>query len=325
MSCPTTRPTISMIANVNRYWTSLTANENRGGTKKKSKARTFAIAAKTAGPRPARGRRDHREQEHHHDVREVEVGPSGVARAVAAAVAPAAIAYPRHRTGGIRRARRRSAGGIARNQDDVEFAALARCSAAISRSQRPQRRTVRRPSQHDGREVVLARVADQAARDRGGGNRRGLCVERCREPQRVHDRGARDSGRRESRRLDVDRMPPRIERRGETGCVAHHGVVASLGPIADEDRGLRAPDVAADVVATVAAHLVVDTVGRAPQRELAQREQVALAEEVLRRALGLLGNVDLAFACSRTSRSSGGRSTSTTSSALSNTRSGSVS
>jgi len=48
------KPTASMIANVRKYWTSLTAKERRGGTKKKSKALTLSTAASAAGPRPRR-------------------------------------------------------------------------------------------------------------------------------------------------------------------------------------------------------------------------------------------------------------------------------
>ena len=45
----------------------------------------------------------------------------------------------------------------------------------------------------------------------------------------------------------------------------------------------------------VAAHLRIDAVGGAAQREFAQREQVALAEEVSDRALRLFGKIDLAI------------------------------
>ena len=45
----------------------------------------------------------------------------------------------------------------------------------------------------------------------------------------------------------------------------------------------------------VAAHLRVDALGGAAQRQLAQRVEVAGLEEVLERALGLLGDVDLAL------------------------------
>ncbi len=54
VSWPVINPTASMMMNVSRYCTSLTANEKRGGTKKKSKAPTLNIAASAAGPRPKR-------------------------------------------------------------------------------------------------------------------------------------------------------------------------------------------------------------------------------------------------------------------------------
>src|SRR5262245_46902364 len=44
----------SITANVKKYSASLTAKANRGGTKKKSKARTLTIDAAIAGPRPYR-------------------------------------------------------------------------------------------------------------------------------------------------------------------------------------------------------------------------------------------------------------------------------
>ena len=44
--------TASITANVSRYCASLTANEKRGGTQKKSNAATLTKAASTAGPRP---------------------------------------------------------------------------------------------------------------------------------------------------------------------------------------------------------------------------------------------------------------------------------
>jgi hypothetical protein len=43
-----------MAANVNRYWVSETEKVRYGGTKKKSKARTLAAEATSAGIRPWR-------------------------------------------------------------------------------------------------------------------------------------------------------------------------------------------------------------------------------------------------------------------------------
>ena len=54
VSWPVIRPTASITAKVSRYCTSLTANDMRGETKKKSNAATFKNAASTAGPRPNR-------------------------------------------------------------------------------------------------------------------------------------------------------------------------------------------------------------------------------------------------------------------------------
>ena len=66
--------TISITANVTRYWTSLTENVKRGGTKQKSNARTFATAATIAGPRPKRSPAIvDAEHIHHHDVGELEI------------------------------------------------------------------------------------------------------------------------------------------------------------------------------------------------------------------------------------------------------------
>ena len=52
VSCPVTRPTTSITPKVGRYCTSETANDRRGGTKKKSNAATLTNATSTAGPRP---------------------------------------------------------------------------------------------------------------------------------------------------------------------------------------------------------------------------------------------------------------------------------
>ncbi len=46
--------TASMTRNVTTYCASLTWNVSRGGTKKKSKAATLAMAVRVPGPRPSR-------------------------------------------------------------------------------------------------------------------------------------------------------------------------------------------------------------------------------------------------------------------------------
>ena len=58
----------------------------------------------------------------------------------------------------------------------------------------------------------------------------------------------------------------------------------------------RRPGLADALLGHVAAHLRVHPLGRAAERQLAQRDQVALPEEALDRAARLLGDVDLALA-----------------------------
>jgi hypothetical protein len=65
---------------------------------------------------------------------------------------------------------------------------------------------------------------------------------------------------------------------------------------ADEHTLPRGPDGLDPLVAAVDAHLRVDAVRRLPEGELAQRDEIALPEEVAERLLGLLGDVDLALA-----------------------------
>jgi hypothetical protein len=56
------------------------------------------------------------------------------------------------------------------------------------------------------------------------------------------------------------------------------------------------PDALDRTVGAILAHLRVDAIGGAAQRQLAQCDQVALAKEIAHRALGLLRHVDLAVA-----------------------------
>jgi hypothetical protein len=75
---------------------------------------------------------------------------------------------------------------------------------------------------------------------------------------------------------------------------AHQPIRPGAGTDADQQRlaeGWRY----ATVPLLVALHLVVHPVGGAPQSQLAQGDQVALAKEVLNRAFGLIRQVVLAF------------------------------
>ena len=96
------------------------------------------------------------------------------------------------------------------------------------------------------------------------------------------------------RRLDVDGGPLDAELRREPRRAAHDVLAARARADAAQQRSLGLPDALDRLVGAVGLDVVLDAVGGAAQRELAQRHQVALAEEVARRALDLLGQVDLA-------------------------------
>ena len=68
-----------------------------------------------------------------------------------------------------------------------------------------------------------------------------------------------------------------------------------VGPHGNEQALVHGPCLADALRVAVVEHLVVDAVGRAAQRHLAQRNEVALAEEALDGSLGLLGEIHLAL------------------------------
>ena len=96
-------------------------------------------------------------------------------------------------------------------------------------------------------------------------------------------------------RLDGDRRPGGVEGGGELGGASHH----ALGHFVRADAGEQAlrggPRALDRLLAQIVDHLVVDPVGRAAEREFAQRGQVAGGEEILGRAPRRLGHIDLAL------------------------------
>ena len=58
----------------------------------------------------------------------------------------------------------------------------------------------------------------------------------------------------------------------------------------------RLPDPADRLVRAILAHLRIDTIRRAAQRKLTQRDQIALAKEIANGVLGLLRHIHLAIA-----------------------------
>src|SRR3984893_16204875 len=69
---------------------------------------------------------------------------------------------------------------------------------------------------------------------------------------------------------------------------------AWIGTDAAEQRCLGFPDALDGLVGAIGLNVIFDTIGGAAKRKLAQRHEVALAEEISRSAFDLLGHVDLA-------------------------------
>ena len=96
------------------------------------------------------------------------------------------------------------------------------------------------------------------------------------------------------RRLDVYSRPVDVELRREPGGAAHHALTAGLRTDAAQERGFGLPDALDRLLGAVGLDVFLDAVGGAAQRKLAQRDQIAFAEEILRGALCLLREIDLA-------------------------------
>ena len=96
-------------------------------------------------------------------------------------------------------------------------------------------------------------------------------------------------------RFHINDMPGHIELRRQAGAVAHQLFAARLGADADQQRILRRPDRGHRLVAPVGHHVLVHPVSGTAQGQLAQGEQIALAEKILDRPFRLLRQVNLAL------------------------------
>jgi len=99
-----------------------------------------------------------------------------------------------------------------------------------------------------------------------------------------------------ARGLDVEDYPFALERRGHALARADQPRTRRIRANAHQDALARGPRLLDAVLPHVAAHLRIHPLGGAAQGELPQRDQVALAKELLDRAGGLLGHVHLALA-----------------------------
>ena len=95
-------------------------------------------------------------------------------------------------------------------------------------------------------------------------------------------------------RLDVHREPRRVQCRREPLGSAHQDFAVAVRTEADQDTLARRPGHGDALARAIAVHRRVDALGGLAQRQFAQRDQVALAEEVLERHARALRHVDLA-------------------------------
>ena len=124
----------------------------------------------------------------------------------------------------------------------------------------------------------------------------GFAAERLGKPQRVGDAVALLLGQLHGApALDVERRPGPMQPVGEPLGVTHEAGRARVLADANGNALAGRPRALDGVRLHLAEQLLVDPLGGAAQRELAQRGEVGGREEMLERALGLLGDVDFAF------------------------------
>ena len=147
-------------------------------------------------------------------------------------------------------------------------------------------------------DVVRLGEADDLVRDAAVAARNGdpFSAERLGQPQRVRDAvPLLLAPLQAAPGLDAQRREGSMQPVRQALGVAHEAGGARILADADQNALARRPGPWNGVGLHVREQLLVDPLGGAPQRELAQRGQVAGREVVLERALGLFGNVDLAF------------------------------
>ena len=138
------------------------------------------------------------------------------------------------------------------------------------------------------------RVLDDRIRHAASGEDRGLGAELAGELHDVEDaRALLHRQALQARRLHVHRGPVDIELLGEACGAAHHVLRPVRGADAAQEVLARLPH---RLVRAVLLHLVLDDVGGAPERDLAQREEAPLAEERRGHAFFGFPDVHLAFA-----------------------------
>ena len=141
---------------------------------------------------------------------------------------------------------------------------------------------------------VTDQIVGNAAADAGNGH--GLAAERFRQPQRVGQPVALLLGQLQAAPcLDRDRGPWRMQPVRQPLCHAHEARRTRILADANQNAFACRPGPGDRIGLHMRQELLVDALGGAAQRQLAQRGQIARREIMLERALGLLGDIDLAL------------------------------
>ena len=144
-------------------------------------------------------------------------------------------------------------------------------------------------------QTVLARIFGDGQGDIGGGLGGGARAEILGQLEGGENRPPVGLGQTlQRRRFHVQGVPFAIQFAGQPASSTHQRIRSGAGTDAHQ-QCLAAGWRYAAVSPLVALHLVVHPVGGAPQRQLAQGDQITLAKEVLNRTLGLIRQVNLAF------------------------------
>ncbi len=183
------------------------------------------------------------------------------------------------------------------DQREIEVARLLGDALAERFAQPAPQSGSGRCARHQLRHVARLRIADQRGQRVGARERRGFGAQFGGQLQRVQRAFAARVGQPLQRgRFDIDGEPVGFETRGEPRRRAHQRGCLWPRTDAHEQTLARLPDTLDRTISAIFPHLRIDAIGGAAQRQLAQRNQIAFAEEVAHRALGLLRQIHLAVA-----------------------------
>ena len=141
-------------------------------------------------------------------------------------------------------------------------------------------------------------IADHIVGDAAiaGGQGHRLAAERLGEPQRVGDAVALLLGELQAASaLDIENHEGTMQPVGEPLGIAHQPGAARILADADGDALAGRPRTLDGMRLHFREQLLIDPLRGAAQRQFAQRRQIGRREEMLERALGLFGHVDLAL------------------------------